>query len=427
MPDAGQRPEPDGSSSERLGAPGDGAAPRATRRPDTRGRRRGRGRRRHTVARVLLVSTLVLAMVTGLSMVFIYRSLDGSLTHEDLSGQLTDRPTVADDAPAEALNILVMGDDTREGVGNAIDNEAGGGSDTTLLFHLSADREDAYGISIPRDSLVDRPECLAEDGSIIPGEENVMWNEAYAVGGPACTMQQFEQLTGIRLDNYVVVDFQGFQDMVDAIDGVEVCIPEDISDPAHGINIPAGTREIEGKEALNYVRARYTLGDGSDIGRIKRQQAFIAAMAKKVVSGNVLARPDRVVGFLDAAVGSLTTDFDNLLELGKVGYSFQDIGLDNIRFITVPFEYSEAYPGRVEWLPEAERVWQRVIEDEPLTKRLDDTVISAGDLPGSEPTSGPTSGATDDPSAAPSAPGTPSSTPADEERAEALAAAGLCT
>ena len=105
-----------------------------------------------------------------------------------------------------------------------------------------------------------------------------------------------------------MVDFAGFEDMVDAIDGVPVCIPEDIDDPAHGINIPAGTREVEGREALNYVRARYTLGDGSDIGRIKRQQAFIAAMAEKVISGGTLARLDRLVGFLDAATKSLTVD-----------------------------------------------------------------------------------------------------------------------
>ena len=84
-----------------------------------------------------------------------------------------------------------------------------------------------------------------------------MWNEAFSVGGPACTMQQFEQLTGVRVDHFVVVDFEGFKDMVDAIGGVEVCIPEAIVDPAHGINLPAGTRKLEGTQALNYVRARY--------------------------------------------------------------------------------------------------------------------------------------------------------------------------
>ncbi|MBC9734485.1 LCP family protein [Nocardioides marmotae] len=398
----------------------------ARRKPDTRGRsgrRKGRPRRRHTVARVLGATVVVLAMVTGLSVVFLYRSLNGDLNVDDLDPQLgTDRPTAAPvEGPQDPLNILVMGDDTREGAGNDIDQEAGGGSDTTILFHLSADRENAYGVSIPRDTLVDRPECYTEDGDTIPAESGAMWNVAYSVGGPACTMRQFEQLTGIKLDNYVVVDFQGFQDMVDAIDGVEVCIPEDISDPAHGINIPAGTREIEGKEALNYVRARYTLGDGSDIGRIKRQQAFIAAMAKKVVSGNVLARPDRVVNFLGAAIDSLTTDFENLWQLGKVGYSFQHIGLDNIKFITVPFQYSEVDPGRVEWLPEAERLWQRVINDEPLSRRLQAGVITAGDVPGtSNPGEGSGGAGPDDgPSGSPSP-------DVDPERAAELEAAGLC-
>ncbi|MDN4171613.1 LCP family protein [Nocardioides sp. SOB77] len=396
----------------------------ARRKPDTRGRsgrRRGRTRRRHTVARVLGITVLVLAMVTGLSVVFLYRSLDGSLATEDLGEQLgDDRPTaVPVEGPQDPLNILVMGDDTREGAGNAIDRETGGGSDTTILFHLSADRESAYGVSIPRDTLVDRPECYTEDGDTIPPSSGAMWNAAYSVGGPACTMRQFEQVTGIKLDNYVVVDFQGFQDMVDAIDGVEVCIPEDIVDPDHGINLEAGTREIQGREALNYVRVR-DIGNGSDISRIKRQQAFIAAMAKKVVSGNVLARPDRVLNFLDAAIGSLTTDFENLWDLSKVGYSFQHIGLDNIKFVTAPFEYSESQPGRVELLPEAERLWERIKNDEPLTRRLQDGVISADDVPGVNDDD-PGAGTSDGPSAS------PSGTPEDAARDEELAAVGLCT
>ena len=128
-------------------------------------------------------------------------------------------------------------------------------SDTTILLHVSADRKRAYGISIPRDSLVTRPECKTKGGETIPGGTDVMWNEAFSVGGPACTIQQFEQITGVYIDHFVVVDFAGFEDMVDAIGGVEVCIPEDISDPAHGINIPAGTREIAGARGAQ-LRAR---------------------------------------------------------------------------------------------------------------------------------------------------------------------------
>jgi LCP family protein required for cell wall assembly len=232
---------------------------------------------------------------------------------------------------------------------------------------------------IPRDSLVDRPECIGDDGTTIPGESDVMWNEAFAVGGPACTMQQFEQLTGVRLDNYVKVDFNGFRDMVDAIGGVKVCIPEEISDPAHGIDIPAGTREIAGKEALNYVRARYTLGDGSDIGRIKRQQAFLAAMASKVVSKGMLTRVDRLLGFLDAATRSLQTDFSSVRSMKDVGSSFRSIGLDNIRFVTVPWQYSPADPNRVEWLPEADKLWRKVMLDKPLSAKVSQGVITAGD------------------------------------------------
>ena len=394
----------------------------------TSDRRRGATAGRHTVAKVIISSLVVVAMVTGLGVVFLYRHLNDNLDVLDPGSMLTDRPQKAvADAPQEPLNILVMGSDTREGEGNAIDQESGaGGSDTTLLVHLSADREDAYGISIPRDSIIDRPVCTTAGGERLPAATDVMWNEAFTVGGPVCTVQQFEQLSGVFVDHFVVVDFNGFRDMVDAIGGVEVCIPEDIDDPEHGINIPAGTREISGYEALNYVRARYTLGDGSDIGRIKRQQAFIAAMASKVVSGGMLARPDQLVGFLDAATESLTVDpgLSDVLKIGRIGLSFGGIGLDNIRFSTVPFEYDTRpeFEGRVVWTPEAADVWDKIAADEPLTPRLEeDAVISADSVPG---TSGDESAS---PSEAPSSgPSRGPSPQADPEREAQLEAAGLC-
>src|SRR5690349_19186718 len=181
------------------------------------GKRRALARRSHTVAKVLLATVLTLGMVSGLSVAFLYRHLNGNLNVQSVTDQLSDRPEkVHIQAPKQPINILVMGSDSRDCDGCGIDKEAGGGSDTTILFHLSADRESAYGISIPRDSLVDRPDCKTEDGDTIPGASNVMWNAAYSYGGPACTMQQFEQTTGIRIDNYVVVDFGSFQQMVDA-------------------------------------------------------------------------------------------------------------------------------------------------------------------------------------------------------------------
>ena len=352
---------------------------------DRVGRRRGRPRKRHTVAKVLVATFVALGMVTGLAVVFLYRHLNDNLTVLDPSAQLSNRPDKRQGSlPEEPLNILVMGSDTREGEGNNIDGLTGSArSDTTILFHLSADRKRAYGISIPRDSLVTRPDCQTRSGDTIPGGTDQMWNVAFSLGGPACTIQQFEQLTGVYVDHFVVVDFQGFESMVNALGGVEVCIPEDIEDPAHGINIPAGTRELQGREALNYVRARYTLGDGSDIGRIKRQQAFIAAMSRKVISKNMLARLDRLVGFLNAATESLTVDpgLENVFEIAQMGLGFQHIGLDKIKFVTVPWEYDTrpGYEGRVVWRPEAARLWRRIADDKPLGRQLQDGVITADD------------------------------------------------
>lgn len=390
------------------------AAPESA-RPDTGApKRRGKARKRHTVGKVLLATALTLAMASGLGTVWLYRHLNGNLNVIDPTAQLSNRPDkVVVEGPKEPLNVLVMGSDSRDCAGCNIDNLTGGGqrSDTTILFHLSADRERAYGISIPRDSMVDRPDCQTEDGQTIPGADNVMWNEAFALGGPACTIQQFEQLTDIRLDHFVVVNFEGFQGMVDAIGGVEVCIPEPIVDPAHGINIEAGTRKIKGKEALNYVRERYVVGNGSDIGRMKRQQAFIGSMAHQVVTAGTLARPDRLVRFLNSATQSLTVDpgLKNVVKIAELGIQFKGIGLDNIQFITIPNIPDPADPNRLVWKePEARLVWQKVARDEPLTKKLSEDVISAGNLPGSGSSSG-------------------SGGPTNEADKQALADAGLCT
>src|SRR4051812_44122191 len=144
------------------------------------GKRRGRARRTHTVAKVLLSTLLTLGMVSGLSVAFLYRHLNGNLNVQDISSQLTNRPAKVKipHAPHQPINILVMGSDSRDGKGDNIDGLTGGGarSDTTILFHLSADRQTAYGISIPRDSLVTRPDCKKKDGTVIPGGTDQMWN-----------------------------------------------------------------------------------------------------------------------------------------------------------------------------------------------------------------------------------------------------------
>jgi LCP family protein required for cell wall assembly len=415
QPDDPARPDDALDDGEELGE--DDATDAGNGKP----KRRGKVKKRHTVARVLAVTTVALAMVTGLTVVYSFRHLSGNINVADYTQDLQYRPEKKKvEGPKEPLNILVMGSDTREGEGNQIDNESGeGGSDTTILLHLSADRQRAYGISIPRDSMVDRPAC---DKGAIPAASYQMWNAAFALGGPACTIQQFEQLTGILLDHYVTVDFNGFQDMVDAVGGVEVCIPETIDDRSHGIYLEAGTREVSGREALSYVRQRYAVGDGSDIGRMKRQQAFAASMANKVVSAGTLTSPTRLYGFLNAATQSLTVDpgLSNLGKIAKLGIEFRDIDLSNIQFLTIPWTWDPQDPNRVVWAPEAAKVWRRIAADKPLTRRLTVDAISAAKPPSQAKKNKKKNGASASPSAS------PSDAPTDAAQ-EAAAAAGLCT
>ena len=353
-------------------------------------RRKDVPQRRHRVLRVLGVVGLTLVTVVGLFGVYAYRTIDANFTRGDWEKDMA-VPRIANRGPDGAIDILVMGQDTREGE-NAIDGEAGGGvSDTTILIHLSEDRKRAYGVSIPRDTLVDRPDCKdPETGEIIPGESDQMWNEAFAVGGPGCTLSQFEQLSGIRAEYSVVVDFAGFRDMVDAVGGVPICVPTYIHDPKARITLQPGTREVSGDEALDYVRIRSGYGedgervlDGSDTGRIKRQQVFIAALANKIVSAGTLANPIKVLNLLKAVTKSIEmTGADNLKDLAGLGYQFRSIGTDRIKFVTIPWGPAPEDPNRVRLLPEAEDVWQRLLADERLTKEQTEGGTSASRAPG---------------------------------------------
>ncbi len=338
-----------------------------------------------TVARVIITSCVVLAMLTALGTVLTYRHLNGNLTSVPGIEEIDDRPAVLYEGDGRPLNILVMGSDSREGEDNDIDGEDpanGARSDTTVILHMSADRESAYGISIPRDSVVDRPDC--GDDNEIAGEEDAKWNAAFSLGGPLCAVEQVEQSTGIRVDDFVVIDFNGFKEMVDAVGGVEICVPEEINDPAKQIFVPAGTNELRGDQALDYVRVRDNVGSESDLGRIKRQQNFMASMINKVVSSGTLTRPDRVIKFLSAATGSLVTSegLDSVRELGDLALQLRSTGLGQIRFVTVPWEYEPDYD--VLWLPAADDLFESTIMDRPLSSKLSSDAIDAGRPRGSE-------------------------------------------
>ncbi len=344
--------------------------------------------RKHRVLRAAVISVAAVLVVALTAGFFVYRHLEGNIEALDVTDQLgDDRPDeiVQKDVEHKPLNILLLGSDTREGQAGGIGGDTPGLSDTTILLHLSADRSRAYGVSIPRDLMVERPECEKKDGSgTDPGGLN-QFNAAYAVGGPACTIKTVEEISDIRINHFVVVDFNGFRAMVDALDGVPVCVPEEVNDDIGKIYLPAGSYEVKGQQALSYVRLRHGLSENGDIGRMKRQQTFLASMANKAISAGTLANPVRLYNFLDAATKSLTTDpgLASLKHLAGLAKQLKDIGLDKIQFLSIPFETYEPDPNRLQLAPEADRIWERLRHDEPLTKRQSLGITTAAQDPSS--------------------------------------------
>ncbi|MFF7446133.1 MULTISPECIES: LCP family protein [unclassified Streptomyces] len=306
------------------------------------GRGLTRRRRRRWLRYGAVGAGLVLVASVGAGWA-VYAKLDGNIRADDaaaaeLARYEKERPTAL---VKDAQNILLIGSDSRSGDGNARYGRDSGTerSDTTILLHLSAGRRSATAVSLPRDLMVDVPGCRRPDGSRTE-PMFTMFNHAFQAGGSACTIRTVERLTGVRVDHHVVIDFHGFKDMVDAVDGVRICLAEPIRDQAARLRLPAGRVTLDGEQALGYVRARKSLGDGSDTDRMDRQQRFLAALVNKVQSNHVLLNPVKLYPVLDAATSSLTTDPDlaNLRGLYDLARGLRDIPTRRVQFLTVPRE-----------------------------------------------------------------------------------------
>ncbi len=354
------------------------------------GRHRDDKPRRHLLRAIAISLGVVLVTLVGGGFV-VYRTLEGNITESQAFQEiLGERPEVvtADSGPHGPLNVLVLGDDTRVGQHAVKGTDATPGlSDTTILLHISADRKHAYMVSVPRDLMVSRPECRSKTDKreVIAATDIAQWNAAYALGGPACTIAQFEQMTNIRVDHFVVVRFDSFRSMVDALGGVEICVPEEVDDQIGKIYLPQGRYLATGQQALDYVRVRHVISSNGDIGRMRRQQTFLAAMTNKAISKGTLLNPVRLYNFLDAATKSLTTDpgLRKLSDLVDLGMQLQDIGLDQIQFLTMPITEYEPDRNRLAPGEGADRLWAALRHDRKPPPNLTRTATKASDtVPG---------------------------------------------
>jgi len=318
---------------------------------------------------------LLLIAVTGVGFVML-RHFNTNLKQDDIRGLLGAQPV---NLHPQAENIMVIGSDSRQGLSKAY----GSGlvtdqSDTLMIIHIPADRKWAEVMSIPRDSWVDIPACKMGNGQM-SGPQQYKINEAFAIGnldgnhtalGIACTVKTLEQDTGIYIDHFIAVNFTGFKDMVSALGGVYECNPTPINDPNSNLHLAAGTHLLTPTQALGYVRARYTLGDGSDLERIDRQQAFMSSLVGRVKSE--LLDPIAIYKFLDATTKSLTIDsqLGGVTGLYNLGQSLRGIPSSKIAFFTIP-NVPRGDGANVLWKqPEAGQIFASFRDDVPASSTL---------------------------------------------------------
>ncbi|MGV9934567.1 LCP family protein [Streptomyces olivaceoviridis] len=346
--------------------------------PGTTSRRRGKGRRRKapSTGRKALRATAWTAagvvVLGGAGAGYLYFKLNGNLHSVDINQALgTDRPSKADNG---SENILVLGSDTRSGTNKKLGGGTDDGSarsDTAMIVHVYEGHKRASVVSIPRDTLVDRPQCTDTKGTTHPAASGVMFNEAYSTGGAACAVKTVESLSGIRMDHYLEVDFQGFQKLIDDLGGVRVTTTKDIDDRQSHLKLKAGTHTLNGEQALGLVRTRHGVGDGSDLGRIQLQQAFVKALIDQVKHVGVLTNPKKLYDLADTATKAVTTDSDlgSVDSLIDFAGGLKGIGSSHMKMVTMPVQYDPANPNRVLLAKtKAQLVWNALKDDRPIPK-----------------------------------------------------------
>ena len=335
------------------------------------------------VAALVVVGALVLVAAGGTAA---YLDLKQQIGVSDVSGLVKGPTPSADpDDPftGRSLNILVLGTDLRGGENTEIAGAGDGGmrSDTTMLVHVSGDRSRIEVVSIPRDSLVDIPACKLPDGSE-SGATYGMFNSAFTIGGgaaedltyaAACTISTVQTLTGVPITNHMVVKMDGVVEVVEALGGVRMCLPEPlVQNPAYGrFELPAGEQTLDGRQAIGFLRARHGTGlgleQGSDLTRIDRQQAFVDALVRQILDQNVVTNSPRLYRTIEAVLRAISADpgLADPAALAGLAFSIRDIDPSEIVFTELPVVAAPTDPKRVVWTADATAIWERLAADEP--------------------------------------------------------------
>lgn len=327
---------------------------------------------RHQVMSVVAIVTTSILVIVSLFAYIAYRNVFDSIHHDDVTAaMLGKRPPKFDGS----VNILVIGSDSRAGTrGRYGTGIFGSRSDTSMLLHLSPDHRKAEVVSFPRDSMVPVFKCLPDGHGhagqqAVPGQSEML-NATFSAGGAPCLRKTLEQTTGIRIDHFVEVNFAGFKAIVNDVGGVKVCLPFRIRDPASGLHLTAGVHNVNGTQALAFVRERH-VGEGSDLQRIQRQQYFLASAMQKIKHSNILADPTRIYSVIHDVAKSLTVDSElTPSTMAAIASSARGLSSGALHFISVPVVPDPTDPtARVDWAqPQAGQLFSAIAHDTRLPK-----------------------------------------------------------
>jgi len=254
----------------------------------------------------------------------------------------------------DRLQILVLGSDTRSGnnsqYGSADDSSGYGQSDVMMLLDISADNKHVNVVSFPRDLLVDVPACTdAKTGQKYPEQQDAMINSAMKQAGIGCAVDTVNKLTGLEVDHFMMADFNAVKELSNAVGGVDVCVSSAVDDPDSGLHLPAGTSQVQGEQALAFLRTRHAFTNGGDLGRIKAQQGFLASLTRKLKSEGTLGNPEKVLTIADVVTKNLTVDpgLSSVPSLLTISNRLKNIDPASVNFITVPTVPAPQDPNRL--------------------------------------------------------------------------------
>jgi LCP family protein required for cell wall assembly len=336
---------------------------------------------------VILVSTLTVTTVSAIQ-------LTQELSRHQIDVPGLDGVTRVIPPIDGPINILLVGSDTRSGAGNSAFGDTGGNlADVIILLHVSADRQSAVGLSFPRDTMVPWPACPSTSGG--PGyyaQSLGQINATIANGGAGCTLLTVELLTGLNIPYLAMIDFNGVIELSNAVGGVEVCVAKDINDTYTNTYLKKGLHNLQGVQALQFLRTRHGVGDGSDLGRISNQQVYLTSLVRKLKSKDILSNPVALYSLAQAAARNMTLSktLSDPAALMGVANALKDIPMKKITFLQLPSVYGLPAPNEGRVLPDYEKaqfLFDLMKNDEPIVLgEVKNTGIGAEVAPTPTPT-----------------------------------------